>query len=117
MTASAYSLSAAIPTEALEITEGEPVIGGLHGPTRHYFCDYCKSWLYTRPDGFDAFVNVRIPMLDDPARFPPFMETFTSEKLPWVSLPVVRSFEQFPPVESYGSLAEEYAQYLQQQEA
>ena len=29
MSSSAYSLSAAIPTEGFEVTEGEPVIGGL----------------------------------------------------------------------------------------
>ena len=33
MTASAYSLSALYPRESLEVVQGEPVIGGLHGAT------------------------------------------------------------------------------------
>ena len=36
MTASAYSLSVAVPSEGFAVTKGEPVIGGLHGATRHY---------------------------------------------------------------------------------
>src|SRR5690606_35371104 len=36
MTASAFSLSAAIPTDGFEVTKGESVKGGLHGDeTRH----------------------------------------------------------------------------------
>jgi hypothetical protein len=65
MTGSAFSLSAAFPSNAFSVTKGEPVIGGLHGSPRHYFCPHCMSWLFTRPDGFD-FVNVRATMLDDP---------------------------------------------------
>ncbi len=67
MTGSAFSLSAAIPSEGFAVTQGEPVIGGLHGPSRHYFCPHCLSWLFTRPEGLDHFVNVRSTMLDDPA--------------------------------------------------
>src|SRR3546814_6643676 len=44
MTASAFSLSAAIPTQGFRVTSGEPVIGGLHGTERHYFCPFCLSW-------------------------------------------------------------------------
>jgi len=89
--------------------QGQPVIGGLHGPTRHFFCPYCMSWMFTRPAGFDAIVNIRVTMLDDPRPFPPFIETYTSEKLPWASTPAVHSFEKFPPIEEYESLARDYA--------
>ncbi len=109
MTASAFSLSAAIPAEGFSVTRGEPVIGGLHGPTRHYFCGYCMSWLFTRPEGMDWFVNVRTPMLDDAWPAKPFIETCTSEKLPWATTPAVHSFEKFPPMEQYQLLVEEYA--------
>ena len=54
------------------------------------------SWMFTRPDGFDAIVNIRVTMLDDPRPFPPFLETYTSEKLAWASTPAVRSFDKFP---------------------
>jgi hypothetical protein len=109
MTASAFSLSVAIPTEGFAVTCGEPVIGGLHGATRHFFCGYCMSWLFTRPEGLDWFVNVRVTMLDDAGWFSPFIETYTCEKLPWVTTPAVHGFERFPPIERYGELIEEYA--------
>jgi len=40
MSSSAYSLSVAVPSEGFAVSEGEPVIGGLHGPLKHYFCGY-----------------------------------------------------------------------------
>jgi hypothetical protein len=53
MSASAYSLSLAIPVEGFVVTQGEPVVGGLQGATRHFFCPFCKSWMFTRPEGLD----------------------------------------------------------------
>ncbi|MCA1440294.1 GFA family protein [Ensifer sp. IC4062] len=108
MTASAFSLSVAIPSEGFAVTNGEPVIGGLHGATRHYFCPHCMSWMFTRPEGMDWFVNVRATMLDDPSWFSPFIETWTSEKLPWATTPAVHSYETLPPMEAYDGLLDEY---------
>lgn len=108
MSASAFSLSAAFAKDAFSVTEGETAIGGLHGSTRHFFCAYCMSWLFTRPDGLDSIVNVRITMLDDPASYPPYIETYTSEKLAWAVTAAVRSFEQFPLFESYEELVRDY---------
>jgi hypothetical protein len=54
-------------------------------------------------------------MLDDPRPFPPFIETYSSEKLPWASTPAVRSFEKFPAVEEYESLARDYAAHASAQ--
>jgi hypothetical protein len=109
MSASAFSLSAAIPSNGFSVTKGEPVIGGLHGATRHHFCRHCMSWMFTRPEGLDMFVNVRPTMLDDPSWFSPFIETFTREKLAWATTPAVHSFETFPPFEAYEALTREYA--------
>ena len=112
MTASAYSLSAAFPEAAFVITQGEPVIGGLHGPeARHHHCDHCKSWLFTR---WGDMVNLRATMLDDPCWFEPFLETWTHEKLPWASTPAQHSFEEFPPMEAFGDLIAEYARHISQ---
>lgn len=110
MTASAFSLSAAIPAEAFEVTQGEPVIGGLHGATRHFFCPWCMSWMFTRAEGLDWFVNVRAPLLDDARWFTPFVETMTAEKLPWATTPAPHSFEGFPPPETWQALTAEFAQ-------
>lgn len=112
MTGSAYSLSAAIPSEGFEVTQGEPVIGGLHGPTRHFFCPHCMSWMFTRPDGMDWFVNVRATMLDDPGWFSPYIETFTREKLPWAVTPARHSYERFPEMHEYEGLIRGFAEEM-----
>jgi hypothetical protein len=108
MSASAFSLSVAIPTSGFAVTAGEPVIGGLHNPDlRHNFCPRCLSWMFTQPKGA-PFVNVRATMLDDTAGFAPFIETYTSEKLPWATTPAVHSFPKFPALEDYMALTQAF---------
>jgi hypothetical protein len=115
MSASAYSLSAAIPTRGFQVTHGEPVQGGLRDPElRHFFCPSCMSWMFTRPPDIvtrflPEFVNVRATMLDDVSWFSPFMETWTRTRLPWVTTPAVHSYAEFPPVEDYAMLLAEFA--------
>lgn len=109
MTSSAFSLSAAIPSEGFEIIRGAPVIGGLHGEqAHHYFCPHCMSWLYTRAEGLDWFTNLRPTMLDEPRWNTPFMETYASEKLPWVTTPAAYSYPAFPTFEEYQALMPAY---------
>ncbi|WP_428426951.1 GFA family protein [Pararhizobium sp.] len=110
MSSSAFSLSAAIPAEGFEVIAGEPVIGGLHGATRHYFCPHCLTWIFTRPEGMDWFVNLRPTMLDDTSGIAPFVETFTSEKLPWAATSAVHSYEAFPLMEAFAGLIQEFAE-------
>jgi hypothetical protein len=110
MTASAFSLSVAIPSVGFSVLKGQPVIGGLHGAARHYFCPHCMSWIFTRPEGIDEFVNLRATMLDDASWFMPFIETWTTERLSWATTPAVHSFETLPAYEEYPGLIEEYAQ-------
>ena len=108
MSSSAFSLSALFPAEAFRVTQGEPVIGGLHGATRHFFCGWCMSWMFTRPEGLDGFVNLRPTMFDDPRGFAPFVETMRREKLAWTETHAVHRFDGFPPPEQFVSLLEEY---------
>lgn len=110
MTASAFSLSAAFPSAAFEVTQGEPVIGGLHGEIRHFFCPRCMSWLFTRMPGMDWFVNVRATTLNEPARFAPFVETCTDDKLPWAATPAAHSYPGFPPIEDFDDLMKGFAE-------
>jgi hypothetical protein len=112
MTGSAFSLSALVPSDGFAVTQGEPVLGGLHGAARHYGCAFCLSWLFTRPEGLDAFVNVRATMLDDAAWFVPFMETQTQEKLPWAVTPAVHAFERFPAGEDFPWLLARYGTWV-----
>ena len=102
MSSSAYSLSAAIPAAGFEVTRGEPVIGGLHGPeAHHYFCPYCMTWMFTKPEGMDWFVNVRATMFDDTSWFAPFIETWTSEKLAFAETGARHSYPALPEMDAY----------------
>lgn len=109
MSASAFSLSLAIPSPGFEVTAGVPVIGGLHGASRHYFCAHCMSWMFTRPEGMDWFVNLRATMLDRHDWFAPFVETYTDEKLPWASTSAPHSFGKLPADDAFPALIEAYA--------
>lgn len=111
MTASAFSLSALYTRDSFELLQGEPVIGGLHGATRHYFCPHCKSWLFTHIDGMDDLVNLRATMLDDAASYRPFIETCTSEMLPWAKTGALHSFEKYPPMEQFAPLLAEFSEF------
>jgi hypothetical protein len=109
MAASAFSLTLAIPSAGFDVTAGNPVVGGLHGPTRHFFCPRCMSWMFTRPERMDEFVNLRPSVLDDHRWFVPFIEVWIQERLPWASTPAVHSFATQPPFEDYAKLIEEFA--------
>ncbi len=109
MTASAFSLSALYPLDAVEVHGLEPVIGGMHGDLHHNFCPHCLSWIFTRGKMFGPMINVRATMLDNAAELAPFIETCTDEKLPWASTPAVHSYTKFPPMEAFAQLMQEYA--------
>ncbi len=110
MAASAFSLTAMVPTEGFEVIAGEPVRGGAAGDQlSHMCCPDCMTWMFTRITGLDMFLNVRPTMLDDPSWFTPFIETMTAEKLPWAQTPARHSFEGFPPMEALETLMAEFA--------
>jgi hypothetical protein len=112
MSASAYSLTAMFPNSAFTVTDGEPVIGGLHGEHRQFYCAHCKSWVFTRPHGVEQFVNVRPTMFDETSWVVPFIETYTSEKLPWAITPARHSFEKFPAMSDYPGLVADYIKHV-----
>jgi hypothetical protein len=110
MTASAYSTTIITPIDGFAVTQGETVIGGLHGDQgRHNHCDWCKSWLFTELDPAMGIVNVRATMLDDPSWFVPFAETWTSEALPWARVDVPHSYPEFPPNEDFPKIIAAFA--------
>lgn len=111
MSSSAFSLTLTVPSSGFRVTKGEPVIGGLHGPVaRHFFCPHCMTWVFTRVEDGDWFVNIRPTMLDEHRGFEPFMEVWTSEKLPWASTPAVHSYETQPEFSDYEGLMREFAE-------
>jgi hypothetical protein len=109
MTSSAFSLSEGYSADAFRLTAGETVIGGIHGPTRHYHCDHCKSWLYTEPDGADGFVNVRSTMFDEPRRETPFVELYVGEALPWATIGAAKSYAALPAMDEWPILIQQFA--------
>jgi hypothetical protein len=108
MSASTFSLSLAIPADGFETIEGEPVLGGLNRDM-HYFCPRCMTWMFTRPPGMDWFVNLRPSMLDDHHWFEPYVETWTSEKLPWAATPARHSYETVPELAAFEPLIKAFA--------
>jgi hypothetical protein len=110
MTASAFSLSLALPADGFEVTKGEPVLGGLRGPvSHHHHCPACLSWVFTRVEGMDWFVNLRASALDDRGWFGPFMEVWTDEKLPWASTGARHSYGKAPEMADFEPLMAAYA--------
>jgi hypothetical protein len=109
LSASAYSLTVAVPSEGFAITQGEPVIGGLHREHRQLYCPHCKNWMFTRPHGLDFLVNVRASMLDEHHWYAPFVEVFTAEKLPWATTSARHSFAGQPDIGGYQPLIEAFA--------
>lgn len=109
MSASAFSLSVAIPAEGFAVTQGQPVPGGA-ARDMHYFCPTCLSWMFTRPPGLDWFVNVRPTMFVDTGWFEPFTETYCDERLPWAPSVAPQSFGGLPAMEDYERLIRAYAE-------
>jgi len=88
---------------------GTTVIGGMHGDDiLHHHCDWCKSWVFTKPAMDLGFVNVRATLLDDASWFAPWMETQTAEKLPWAETGAKVSFQRFPAIDEYQDLIARY---------
>lgn len=110
MTASAYSLTVTVPADGFQVTAGEPVLGGLRGPvSHHHHCPHCLSWVFTRVEGFDWFVNLRASALDDRAWFEPYIELWTDEKLPWAATGARHSYGTSPEMADFQRLMEAYA--------
>ncbi|MFL6764395.1 MAG: GFA family protein [Sphingomicrobium sp.] len=109
MTGGAYSLSSLYPAERFEVTQGETVRGGLKSGPDHRFCAECMSWIWTVPEGLEAFVNVRAPMFDDAPGHRPYVEMCVNEALPGAASGAARSYEGFPQESEFPELIGEYA--------
>lgn len=111
MTGSAFSLTVAVPDEGFAVMQGEDVAGGADPAFGHRFCPTCLSWVWTKHPMMRGFRNLRTPMLDDPVWARPYIETWTSERLPWVEAGGVRTYPGFPSMEEYGALLGAYADW------
>jgi hypothetical protein len=109
MSASAYSLTLSFRSDGVEVTRGEPVLGGLKRSPRHYHCPDCLSWVFTRADDPDWLVNVRATMLDDHGWVRPFVELCRSEGFEWADTGAKHSYAQFPDPSDWGRLTQAFA--------
>jgi hypothetical protein len=110
MTGSAYSLSVTVPADGFEVTAGEPVLGGLRGPvSHHHHCPACLSWVFTRVEGMDWFVNLRAPALDERLWFEPFVELWTAEGMPWALTGARHSYPGSPDMTEWETLMADFA--------
>ncbi|TPG13095.1 GFA family protein [Sphingomonas oligophenolica] len=110
MTASAFSLSVAVPIDGFAVIAGDTEPGGCHAAGQdHRHCGWCKSWLFTLIPLQFGFVNVRSTMFDDTSWSAPFVETCTCAALPWVTTGAAHSYAGFPAVEEYPRLIGAYA--------
>jgi hypothetical protein len=115
MSSSAFSLTAMCLASGFAVIKGEPVIGGLRSnDLPHFFCGYCMTWMFTRPAALPHAVTARPTMFDDHAWFAPFMETYARTKLPWAQTGAVYSFEEYPAMEAYEALRQEYSAWQKQ---
>jgi len=110
MSASAFSLSLSLNVAGFEITQGEPVLGGLQQEPKHYHCPFCKSWMFTKPSSMPWFMNLRATMLDDPAWVVPFVEVYRGEGFAWAATGAKHSFETIASQEQFGALIQAYAE-------
>ena len=111
MTGGAYSVSSFYPDDRFAVTAGETVRGGLKNGTDHRFCPECMSWMFTRAEQIEGFVNVRSTMFDDAALHRPFVEMFRSEALPGAASGAVRSYDEFPQEHEFPQLIASYAEW------
>lgn len=108
--ASAYSLTTMFPSDSFSCT-GELIKGGRDSCGRaHYFCKSCLNFVYSQIGGADRRINLRTSMLNEAASFEPFVEVMTGEKMPWVNVPAIHSFSQFPEsLDELQSLMDDYS--------
>jgi hypothetical protein len=110
LTSGPYSLSLLIPESGFAVTQGEPVLGGLHAEHRQFYCAHCKSWIFTRPAGV-PFVNFRVTMLEDARWFRPIMETGTADRLAFAETGAEFSFAGFPDPADYLPIMQAFADH------
>jgi hypothetical protein len=108
MSGSAFSLSSLYPAETV-VVNGDTVRGGLKTGPNHSFCPSCMSWLFTVPEGMDAFVNVRSALFERAGEHRPYLETYRSEGLSWAETGAPRRYETVPGDDEFGELMAGYA--------
>ena len=112
MSASAFSLSVAVPANGFAVTRGDPVICAsmATSPATHFIASG-KSWVFLVEPEL-GFVNVRRHFVDNHTTFAPFVEFWTEGETPLGSDTRKAQFSRPSPqsMETFlGSLRAEFA--------
>lgn len=111
MTGGPYSLGAIYASDAVAFAAGETTPIGADPAAGHQGCPRCASWVITRPPGLGDITVVRSSLFEDADRFAPFVESFVSEKLPFVGPVAPHRFERFPDPDEFPRLVGAYAEW------
>jgi len=97
-----FSSFAIVPTGDFKLLQGSlrfhasPSEKG--GNTHRGFCPECGSPIQAKPDFNPHIVAIRTASLDDPSRFHPQVNIWTSDAQPWDQMdPTLPKFEKYPP--------------------
>lgn len=75
-----------VRAEELVFVTGTPAVHRSSPPVERAFCVRCGTQLSYRHDRYPDEVDVTTCSLDEPAALPPRDHTFTSQRLPWLSV-------------------------------
>ena len=99
---SAFGAAVIVPGDRLTFTAGQPVFYEVRAQSgnaiQRGFCGQCGSPVCARKPGNALIQFLQASSLDDPARFAPTVELWTSRAQPWHPLhPDTLKFEEGPP--------------------
>ena len=102
-TGTAFSAVVYVPAKAFKITKGSPryysTSSEAAGHNKRGFCAECGSRLFG--GGRDKGQGINASSLDDPSRFRPQFDIFTSDAQPWDQMdPKLPKFGKYPPPQS-----------------
>ena len=101
-TGGAYAPVLAVPAEALKIT-GDIKYYDSRADSGHTFsrgfCLNCGARLFGKSSGMPAIIAITAGSLDDPSRFKPAIDFYTSSAQPWDHMnPQLPKFSKLPKV-------------------
>ena len=91
----------AFPSEAVQVTRGEPAVYHGKAGAERSFCGTCGSGLlYRNAQMLPGITDIQSATLDDPAAFAPQAHIQTAEALPWIGeVDALPKFARYPGME------------------
>jgi len=111
---SGYAAVLVVPSDRFKFTAGEPKYHAVEAESgkvmRRGFCVQCGSPISIRKPEAPLIEYLQAASLDDPSKFTPSYEVWTSSALPWDQLhPTTRKFERSPTEDVRASIGAYFA--------